>query len=45
MSETQRLREQLRKVQDLDEAINRLDIKIAERCLPFSRCDPMETEE
>ena len=39
MSETQRwlLREQLHKVEDLDEAIARLDAKIAELCLPFAQ--------
>ncbi len=38
MSETQRwlLREQLHKVEDLDEAVARLDVKIAELCLPFA---------
>jgi transposase len=39
MSEAQRRlpREQLRKVGELDEAILRLDAKIAELCLPFAR--------
>lgn len=39
MSETQRwlLREQLHKVEELDEAITRLDVKIAELCLPFAQ--------
>jgi transposase len=39
MSDTQRwlLREQLRKVAELDEAIERLDAKIAELCLPFGQ--------
>jgi transposase len=39
MSETQRwlLREQLHKVGELDEAILRLDAKVAELCLPFAR--------
>jgi transposase len=37
MSDTQRwlLREQLHKVSELDEAIGRLDAKVAELCLPF----------
>jgi transposase len=39
MSPTQRwlLREQLHKVEDLDEAVDRLDAKIAELCLPFAQ--------
>jgi transposase len=39
MSETQRwlLREQLHKVEDLDDAVARLDVKIAELCLPFAQ--------
>lgn len=39
MSATQRwlLREQLHKVHELDEAINRLDDKIAQLCLPFAQ--------
>jgi transposase len=39
MSETQRwlLREPLRKVEELDEAVARLDGKIAELCLPFAQ--------
>jgi transposase len=39
MSETQRwlLREQLHKVAELDEAVARLDAKIAELCLPFAQ--------
>jgi transposase len=39
MSETQRwlLREQLHKVGELDEAVLRLDTKIAELCLPFAQ--------
>ena len=39
MSETQRwlLAEQLRKVSELDDAIARLDAKIAELCLPFAQ--------
>lgn len=39
LSETQRwlLREQLRKVAELDEAIGRLDAKVAELCLPFAK--------
>jgi transposase len=39
LSQTQRwlLREQLRKVGELDEAIERLDTKIAELCLPFAK--------
>jgi transposase len=39
MSETQRwlLREQLHKVGELDEAILRLDAKVAELCLPFAQ--------
>ncbi len=39
MSATQRwlLREQLQKVSDLDDAIVRLDAKIAEVCLPFAQ--------
>ena len=39
LSETQRwlLREQLRKVEELDEGILRLDGKIAELCLPFAQ--------
>jgi transposase len=39
LSETQRwlLREQLCKVEELDEAINRLDAKVAELCLPFAQ--------
>jgi transposase len=39
MSETQRwlLREQLHKVHELDEAIGRLDTKVAELCLPFAQ--------
>lgn len=38
LSETQRwlLREQLSKVEELDKAIERLDAKIAELCLPFA---------
>jgi transposase len=38
LSETQRwlLREQLAKVEELDKAIERLDAKIAELCLPFA---------
>jgi transposase len=38
MSESQRwlLREQMRKVTELDEAIGRLDAKVAELCLPFA---------
>jgi transposase len=39
LSETQcwLLREQLRKVEELDEAINRMDTKVAESCLPFAQ--------
>jgi transposase len=39
MSDTQRwlLREQLQKVAELDEAIARLDAKVAELCLPFAQ--------
>jgi transposase len=39
MSETQRwlLREQLHKVEELDEAIARLDAKVAQLCLPFAQ--------
>jgi transposase len=39
MSQTQRwlLREQLQKVESLDEAVVRLDSKIAELCLPFAQ--------
>jgi transposase len=39
LSETQRwlLREQLAKVAELDAAIERLDVKVAELCLPFAK--------
>jgi transposase len=39
MSATQRwlLREQLRKVEELDAAVARLDAKVAELCLPFAQ--------